>query len=462
MHPLNYASSAPPDIRLGRFVADEPALGWIFRLLSKISGSEAYLVGGTTRDTVTGRLPNEIHVVVRNVPEPRLEDYLQKEGKVYSCDAASFALTPYNSKTEIDVRLPRTAFWNKGARERRVIPNAYLPLSHDLAWRDFTANAIAYSINNGFIIDPFGGVRDLEAHKLRSVGDPNQRFLEDPLRTLRALRLAAAHNLHIDDATWQALKATLPSLHRVITDEDGSAKFAINRADLGYELIESLTANVPYLLQLWESSGAADLLFPELEHLHRLEHHDGRNGRKLAEELWHELHARGMDNPHVFLVGLLHFLEDSAEPTAQSITERFQLPLAEHDDFDLEDLKWFLEHRNVLRHHDPEDMRPTHFARVFHGERGNELLHLLEAIAQVDGRHNEVRSRLHKAKRRRGLMRDIEPPELIRGRDVVSLGIAPGPHIREVLATVRDAQLEGKISTKEEALNVARQALHSI
>ena len=463
MNPLDYAVSAPPHIRAGRFVADEAQLSWVWRLLTNLPGSEAYLVGGTARDALSGKLPQDIHVVIRNVPEAKLDDYLRKEGRVRPEDAASFAFSPHDSQDWMDVSLPRTAFWNQTARERRVVPNAYLPVSHDLAWRDFTTNAMAYSFQQGLLIDPFGGAQDLENRTLRSVGDPAQRFLEEPLRTLRALRLASEHQLQIDPATWQALQKALPALNRITTQEDGSAAFAIPRSDIGYELLRGLTAHVPYLLNLWEQSGAAKLLFPELSLLKQIEDSEGRNARERAEELLHELHGRGVDNPNVLLVALVYFLEDAAEPTAQNIVERFQLPLAEHDDFHHQDLAWFFGQRDVLQRQDPEALRPTDFEKVFGGKRGNDLLHLLESIAEVGGTHDEARARLHQARRRQHkLFRDIDPPELLRGRDIVALGVSPGPHVRSILKTVRDAQLEGHISTREEALNVARQAFHAL
>lgn len=463
MNPLTYAVSAPPHIRAGRFVADERQLSWVWRLLSRIPGSEAYLVGGTTRDALSGKLPQEIHLVIRNVPESKLDDYLRKEGRVRPESAASFIFSPHDSDLWMEVNLPRTAFWNHSSRERRVVPNAYLPLSHDLAWRDFTTNAMAYSFQQGLLIDPFGGAGDLENRTLRSVGDPQQRFLEQPLRTLRALRLAAEHQMQIDPATWQALQKSLPSLNRVITREDGTAAFAVPRSDIGYELLRGLTAHVPYLLNLWEQSGAARLLFPELSVLNQIEDSEGRSARVRAEELLHELRNRGVDNPNVLLVALVYFLEDAAQPTAQAIVERFQLPLAEHEDFSHHDLAWFFDQRHVMHREDPDEMRPTDFAKTFGGERGHDLLHLLESVAHVGGTHDEARARLHKARRRHHkLFRDVAPPTLLKGRDIVALGVAPGPHVRSILKTVHDAQLEGQISTKEEALNVARQAMKDL
>lgn len=463
MNPLTYAVSAPPHVRAGRFVADESRLSWVWRLLSRLTGSEAYLVGGTTRDALKGRVPQEIHLVIRNVPESKLDDYLRKEGRVRPGPAASFTFSPHDSDVWMDVSLPRTAFWNTSSRERRVVPNAYLPLSHDLAWRDFTSNAMAYSFHQGLLIDPFGGAGDLENGTLRSVGDPAQRFLEQPLRTLRALRFAAEHRLQIDTATWQALQRALPALNRVVTQEDGSAAFAVPRSDIGYELLRGLTAHVPYLLTLWEQSGAAKLLLPELSVLNQIEDSEGRTARARAEELLQELHQRGVTNPNVLLLALVYFLEDAAQPTAQSIVERLQLPLAEHEDFNHHDLAWFFEQRHVAHREEPDDMRPSDFAKIFGGERGHDLLHLLESVAHVGGTHDEARSRLHRARRRQHkLLRDVAPPTLLKGRDVVALGVAPGPHVRSILKTVQDAQLEGQISTKEEALNLARQAMKDL
>src|SRR5690606_5411766 len=88
-------------------------------------------------------------------------------------------------------------------------------LDDDLARRDFTINAIAYSPSRGVIHDPFGGQRDLEAGILRAVGDPSRRMVEDRLRALRALRFAARFGFEIDPATWQAILDSSPHLGRL-------------------------------------------------------------------------------------------------------------------------------------------------------------------------------------------------------------------------------------------------------
>ena len=98
-------------------------------------------------------------------------------------------------------------------------------LFDDLSRRDFTMNAIARDPISGELIDPLGGLPDLQAGVVRAVGVPGERFLEDPLRLLRAIRFASRLGFAIEPDTWQALRLTAPALESVsrerIRDELG-------------------------------------------------------------------------------------------------------------------------------------------------------------------------------------------------------------------------------------------------
>src|SRR5262249_7638626 len=90
-----------------------------------------------------------------------------------------------------------------------------VPLTEDLARRDFTVNAMAFDPVGARLVDPFGGADDLAARVIRAVGDPEARFREDGLRVMRAVRLAAVLEFAIDPATEAAIPAALPSLAKV-------------------------------------------------------------------------------------------------------------------------------------------------------------------------------------------------------------------------------------------------------
>ena len=130
-------------------------------------------------------------------------------------------------------------------------------LEEDLARRDYTVNAIAYSPEKKQLADPFGGERDLEQKILRAVGTPSERMREDRLRALRGLRFAARFHFEIDDATWKAIAASAPHLGRLSAE----------RVKQEIEKTMDQVDQPGRAFEMWMSSGAFTSLIPELANL---------------------------------------------------------------------------------------------------------------------------------------------------------------------------------------------------
>jgi tRNA nucleotidyltransferase (CCA-adding enzyme) len=130
-------------------------------------------------------------------------------------------------------------------------------LDEDLARRDYTVNAIAYSPAKKQLADPFGGERDLEKKILRAVGAPSERMREDRLRALRGLRFAARFEFEIDPDTWKAIAASAPHLGRL------SAERVKQEIEKTMEQVERPSR----AFEMWMSSGAFATLIPELANL---------------------------------------------------------------------------------------------------------------------------------------------------------------------------------------------------
>ena len=157
------------------------------------AGFSAYAVGGCVRDSLLGRTPQDYDLCTSALPEQTEAVFCQhrlilagkKHGTVgVITDGGVIEITTY--RTEGEYRDNRHPEWVE------FVPN----VEADLARRDFTVNAMAYSPRRGFA-DPFGGREDLEKGILRCVGEPQQRFREDSLRILRGLRFAARFRLQI-------------------------------------------------------------------------------------------------------------------------------------------------------------------------------------------------------------------------------------------------------------------------
>src|SRR5690606_22519371 len=128
-------------------------------------------------------------------------------------------------------------------------------IEEDLSRRDFTCNALAWHPLTGELRDPYLGLQDLQAGRLRTVGEPAERFAEDYLRVLRALRFAGHFELAIDPATWSALVAATPNLPRLSAERIREELWKIF----------TKTPRASRALSLYAASGALAVLIPELD-----------------------------------------------------------------------------------------------------------------------------------------------------------------------------------------------------
>ncbi|MCL1913521.1 MAG: HD domain-containing protein [Eubacteriaceae bacterium] len=164
------------------------------------AGFEAYLVGGAVRDMVMGRQPNDIDIATNALPG-QVENLLKGNGRHSAGIKYGTVLGIFNGE-EVQI----TTFRSEEGYEayRRPLSVAFgVSLEDDLSRRDFTMNAMAAD-TKGALIDPFGGLKDIEARLVRCVGDPSKRFSEDALRILRAVRFASQLGFSIEPETLEA------------------------------------------------------------------------------------------------------------------------------------------------------------------------------------------------------------------------------------------------------------------
>lgn len=181
------------------------------RILYKLNekGYEAYVVGGCVRDMILGRTPGDWDITTSAKPEETKACFSHtydtgiKHGTItVLMGNDSYEITTYRIEGEYtDCRHPDEVIFTRDIHE-------------DLLRRDFTMNAIAYHPKEGFI-DPFGGVEDIKRQLIKGVGVPEERFREDALRMLRAVRFAAQLGFEIEDNTWQALKKNSALIEKI-------------------------------------------------------------------------------------------------------------------------------------------------------------------------------------------------------------------------------------------------------
>jgi tRNA nucleotidyltransferase (CCA-adding enzyme) len=213
------------------------------------AGFEAWCVGGTLRDTLLGHPHSDYDIATSARPEqvqrlfPRTVAVGIKYGTVGVLD---------QQRVLHEVTTFRQDVLTDG---RHAVVRYGVALEEDLARRDFTINAIAYHPLRLEWRDPFEGKRDLDQALVRAVGHPGQRFQEDYLRILRALRFAARFRFTIDPATWEAARTAAPGLAQLSAERVRDEWFK------GLETARS----VAELASLWLKVGAARIWIPELE-----------------------------------------------------------------------------------------------------------------------------------------------------------------------------------------------------
>lgn len=261
------------------------------------AGYEAYAVGGCVRDSILGREPDDWDITTSARPEemkrlfPRTVDTGIKHGTVtVLLGGEGFEVTTYRiDGTYEDGRHPSEVTFTASLKE-------------DLRRRDFTINAIAYNKRDG-LVDLYGGLADMESQVIRCVGNARERFDEDALRMLRAVRFSAQLGYRIDETTGEAIKALAPNLQKISVER------------IQAELVKLVTSPHPdYLRNAYELGITAQIL-PEfdlcMETPQRHKHHCYDVGE-------HILHSMlGVEPDKVLRLGML--FHDIGKPQTLTI-----------------------------------------------------------------------------------------------------------------------------------------------
>lgn len=469
MHPLEYARrSTPAHQRVGALVADTSELGWAFSLMHDMPEANVFLVGGTVRDAITGHHPHEWHTLVRDITPGRLTKWLSAHGNLDRVNDGVWRFTPKNTPTCVEIALPRIRVPNTDTRRADFFSDYKLRIEDDLASRDFSVNAMAYSLKDGRLTDPHGGLHDLTRYReVRPIRNAHDHFAQEPNGLLRALRIAADVGLQVEKKTWQAIQAHGHRLNHIVHNGEGQAVHAVPRHYLGRDFLLGLRGNGSYFLKLFNESGLLHHSVPELRKLTDIQHPDQETGWQKTEKLigvleserHRKLYGIIIPSTALLVVALVYFFEDSSEDHLRTLITRLHLHRAKDPrfDFDHHHAFWLLKKARELETHNHDEMPLSRLERFLHGEHGAELLALLHATHIASGSHSVARERLNEIRtRRESLLSRFTTPKLLKGRDIVALGLTPGHHVRSILDKVRDAQLAGTITSRRAALDFAR------
>lgn len=411
------------------------------------AGYETGIVGGAVRDLLLGKTPDDVDIVTVAKPEE-----LTKFFDDVKLVGASFGVSLVNSMEVATARLERRYLDGRHPEEVKYADS----LEEDMSRRDFTINAMFLDLENNEVCDCVGGLADLEAGIVRTVGDPLQRFSEDYLRMLRAVRFAARYRFALAPDTCRAIQKLAPSC----------AKLAGER--VREELTKMFTGNNPaYALELLRETGLLKVLLPEVDAMQGVtqppEYHP--EGDVYEHTLLMFKHLACADLRVAWSV-LLHDIGKvrtrSVEPGGrirffghESVGADMAYELLERLHFSIADRDSIVSAiRNHMRFSSVCDMRAAKLRKLLADKNFSvELeLHRLDCIschAMMDcfvyllDKLNEYADRL------------ILPEPFINGNDLKRFGLTPGPHFRKILDAVFEEQLAGNITTREEALQKA-------
>jgi poly(A) polymerase len=325
----------------------------------------------------------------------------------------------------------------------------------DAKRRDFTINGMFFDPEKNEVIDFVGGRADLEAKLVRAIGDPAQRFAEDRLRMLRAVRFASVLDYKIDNQTWDALVANAASIS------------AISAERIREELVRIfLSPNRVRGWDLLDHSGLLKNILPEIEAMKgcaQPEQFHPEGDVFKHTRLMLELLPEKVSLPLVFSV-LFH---DVAKPSTATVDETGRIRFNAHDRIGAEMTERIMDRLRLsraeidatvemVRQHmvfkDVPQMRVAKLKRFMARPTFEEELEL-HRVDCASSHQMMDNYEFLLSKREEFANEPIIPPPLVRGEDLIALGLPPGPKFGEILEAVETRQLEGALSNREEALD---------
>jgi poly(A) polymerase len=412
-------------------------------------GHMAYFAGGCVRDMVRSLPPKDFDIATNATP-----DLVQKIFPHTYAVGAHFGVVVV---VEDGMNFEVATFRSDGAYldHRHPAEVRFSSPEEDAKRRDFTINGMFFDPEKNEVIDFVGGRDDIKAKLIRAIGKPGDRFEEDRLRMLRAVRFATVLDFQIDDQTWKALLKSADAINEIsaerIRDELVKIFLSPNRVR-GWDLLDE--------------SGLMRVVLPELDTMKgclqpQQFHPEGdvfQHTRLMLGLLPGEVSV-----PLVFAV-LLH---DVGKPVTSTVDPTGRIRFNEHDRIGATMTESIMERLRfsraeidaaveMVRQHmvfkDVPKMRVAKLKRFMARPTfGEELeLHRVDCA----GSHGMMDNYEFLLQKREEFANEpIIPPPLVRGDDLIALGMKPGPKFGEILEAVETRQLEGALKDRQEALD---------
>lgn len=390
------------------------------------AGFEALWAGGCVRDQLLGLQPKDYDVATNATPNEVRK--LFGFGRTLSIGAAFGVITVLGPKEAGQIEI--ATFREDGTYSDGRHPDqvTFGDAREDALRRDFTINGVFYDPLESRVLDFVGGQTDLKNRIVRAIGDPHLRISEDRLRMLRAIRFAATYRFEIESQTYAAIA------------ENSSSITSVSAERITAEMRRMLTdANRARAITLLAETGLLVHILPELQRVVA--------DRQICQESLAILGNLDSQNFATTLAALLINAQLDSQDVDR-LCERWRVSNAEE-----KQVTWLLRHYQTLISADAEPWPVVQ--RVLTHELATELLNLADSVV---GARQGVASGITFCRERLTWPReDLNPEPLINGDVLRSIGLRPGPAFKAILDQVRDAQLEGKVHDRAEALRLVKQ-----
>jgi poly(A) polymerase len=415
-------------------------------------GYTAYFAGGCVRDQLLGVEAKDYDIATSARPDevqrlfPRVTDLT---GKSFGVVRVMVEEQPYEVAT-----FRQDGLYKDGRHPESV---RFATAEEDAQRRDFTINGLFFDPVAERLIDYVGGEADLRAGIIRAIGNPADRFAEDQLRLLRAIRFATRLIFKIEPKTWEAIRAGASSIRTISAErirDELNRIFIASKPELGLDLLDR--------------SGLLAEVLPDIAAMHGVEqppqfHPEGDVYAHVR------LMLTRIEQPNLELaLGVL--LHDVGKKPTSKTDENGRIRFNEHESVGAEmaeqimtglryDNKTIQTVRELVQHHmqfkDVPKMKASTLKRMM--ARPTFPLELeLHRIDCASSHGDLTHYDFLKHQLETMSAEEIDPPSFISGRDLLAMGLPPGKVVGRILEAVRVAQLEGTVQTRAEALAMAR------
>ena len=422
------------------------------------AGHQAYFVGGCVRDILLGREPTDYDVATDATPD-RVQQLFPGSLAVGARFGVIVVIetSAVGDSLQVEVATFRSDIGYSDGRHPDQVAYAETA-QEDVKRRDFTINALLLDPQTNEVLDFVGGRDDLRAGVIRAIGNAEDRFREDKLRMVRAVRFAARFGYAIEGATFAAIVKLAPEIHQVSAErirDELTKVLTEGQARRGFELLDETGLLRELLPEVARMKGVeqppqfhpeGDVWIHTLLMIEQLQ--SGCSPTLAWGVLLHDVGKPPTFKPPAGPNGRIRFDEHVEVGTrmAEEICRRLRF-----SNEDTAQIAALVE--DHMRFKDVPQMKPATLKRFIRLDRFEEHLelHRLDCISSHGHLDNYefVRRFVEETP-----PEEVRPPRLLTGDDLVQLGYSPGPAFKAILQAVEEAQLDGAVSTRQDALKL--------